>query len=107
MKSKKEKLEDEKAMKWAKSQMSGLARAIDDKHDDAVKRANARVRELHNQGLLILADNGKIMHGRDGEQKIRFSKNDMSKFGNAERQYKAAIKEAKIALEITEEAEAV
>jgi hypothetical protein len=58
MKSKEEKLDDEKAMKWSKSRMSGLARVWDYKHDAAVKKATARVRELHSQGLLHLASNG-------------------------------------------------
>jgi hypothetical protein len=54
--------------------MSGLERAVKDKHDATVKKATARVCELHSQGLLSLANNGKIMYGRDGEQKITFTK---------------------------------
>jgi hypothetical protein len=85
---------DEEADEWVDNQLSGLAKASDDRHDAAVKKATASVRKLYSQGLLSLTSNGNVMYGREGEQKVKFTRRRMKQFGIAQRQYKAAIKEA-------------
>jgi hypothetical protein len=83
---------DEEARKWVKNKERGIARSRDERRDAAVEKATARVRELHSQGLLSLA-NGKIMGMHEGEE-IPFSKHNMPSFGISARQYKAAQEEA-------------